>query len=72
MAKPFTLKELAAEAKREVSLRLKEYPRLVREKKMTEPKAVAAVAKMEQIHKLLVALEKSDNGMLDQTIPGNI
>lgn len=68
----FPIKELVDCANRELALRLREYPGLVREKKMLPAAAELEVAKMEAIRDILKGLQQSDNGLLDQTIPGNI
>lgn len=67
----FPLKELVACAERELALRLREYPKLVAEKKMLPAVAEIEVAKMEQIKVILETLSKTDNGLWDQRLPGN-
>lgn len=72
MPRQFTLKELVECAEREVSLRLREYPKLVAEKKMLPAMAEIEVAKMEQIKSALLQMQRTQSGYYDQTIPGNI
>lgn len=68
----FPLKDLVDCASRELALRLREYPKLVAEKKMLPGMAELEVAKMEQIKETLLHLQRTDSGYFDQTIPGNI
>lgn len=72
MPRQFHLKELVDCADREVKMRLREYPKLVAEKKMLPAVAEIEVAKMEQIKSALMQMERTQSGYFDQTIPGNI
>ena len=48
-------------AEREVALRIRVYPRFIRQKRMTEEKAIYEMQTMQQIVNTLKALEKDES-----------
>ena len=56
-----TIEEMVAEAKREIALRERVYPNLIRQRKLTEPDARLQMLKMQAILELLLRVQKIES-----------